>query len=71
MDAVVNIKITKFFLNLTYHVQDFSLDASWSFFVTSHGKSPCNGVGGMEKRALTQASLKCPTANQILSIEAA
>ena len=47
----------KKFLNLTYHVQDFSLDASWSFFATSHGKSLCVGVGGMVKRALTPASL--------------
>ena len=61
----------KNFFNLTYHVQDFGLNASWSFFATSHGKSPCDGVGGMVKRALTQASLKRPTANQILSTEAA
>ena len=61
----------KNFLNLTYHVRDFSLDASWSFFATSHGKSLCDGVGGMVKRALTQASLKRPTAHQILSTEAA
>ena len=48
----------KNFFNLTYHVQDFSLDASWSFFAMTHGESPCHGVGGMVKRALTQASLK-------------
>jgi len=56
---------------LTYHVKDFSLDASWSFFAMSHGKSPYDGVGGMVKRVFTQASLKRPTANQILSTEAA
>ena len=39
----------KNFLNLRYHVQDFSLDASWSFFATSHGKSPCDGVEEMVK----------------------
>ena len=61
----------KNFLNFTYHVQDFSLVASWPFFVMSHGKCPCDGVGGMVKQALTQASLKRPTANQILSTEAA
>ena len=37
----------------------------------SYGKSPCDDVGGMVKRVLTQASLKQPTANQTLSTEAA
>ena len=60
----------KNFLNLTHHYQDFNFKASWSFFATSHGKSPCNGIGGMIKRKVTQASLKHPTQNQILSTEA-
>ena len=63
-------KNLKNFLNLTYHFHDFNLNASWSFFATSHGKSPCDGVGGMIKRKLTQASLMRPTENQILSAEA-
>ena len=59
----------KNFFNLTHHFQDFNLEASWSFFATSHGKSPCDGVGGMVKRKLAQASLKRPIDNQILSTE--
>jgi len=60
----------KNFFNLTHHFQDFGFKASWSFFATSHGKSPCDGIGGMIKRKLTQASLKRPINDQILSTEA-
>ena len=60
----------KNFFNLTYHKQDFNLNASWNFFATSHGKSPCDGVGGMIKRKLTRSSLMRPVQDQILTIEA-
>ena len=36
----------KNFINLCHHQQDFNMDAEWIFFATSHGKSPCHGVGG-------------------------
>ena len=36
-------------LNLCHHQQDFNMDAEWIFFATSHGKSPCNGVGAFVK----------------------
>jgi len=36
-------------LNLFFHKSDFGLDATWSFFATSHGKSPCDGIGGVVK----------------------
>ena len=57
----------KNFLNLTFHKQDFGLDATWNFFATGHGKSPCDGLGGTIKRKLSNESLKRPRANQILS----
>ena len=60
----------KNFFKLTHHLYHFNLEASWSFFATSHGKSPCDVVGRMIKRKLTQASLKQPINNQILSMEA-
>ena len=41
-------------LNLSYHKSDFGLDAAWSFFATSHGKSPCDGIGGVVKRKLKE-----------------
>ena len=47
----------KNFLNLTYHQSDFGIKASWSFFTTSHGKSPYDGIGDSVKRKLNSASL--------------
>ena len=43
----------KNFINLCLHEKDFGIECSWSFFSTSHGKSPCDGVVG---------TLKCLTA---------
>ena len=42
---------------LCMHQINFELGASWVFFATSHGKSPCDGVGGTVKRAVTKESL--------------
>ena len=33
-------------LNLCFHLADFAITARWSFFATSHGKSPSDGIGG-------------------------
>ena len=74
-----NIKIVKYFsdgcagqyknytnlLNLCFHKEDFDLDADWTFFATSRGKSPCDGIGGTAKRLITQASLQRPLYEQI------
>ena len=35
-----------------------------AFFETSHGKGPCNGVGGTVKRLAARASLRKPMTNQ-------
>ena len=37
-------------INLMYHEHDFNLKAENHFFATSHGKSPCDGIGGTTKR---------------------
>ena len=60
-------KNCKNFLNLCLHQSDFGLDAEWVFFATSHGKSPCDGIGGTVKRQLARTSLQRPKDNQILS----
>ena len=39
----------------------------WNFFATSHGKSPCDGIGGTVKRLTTKASLQSPIDHQILN----
>jgi len=55
------------FLNLAYHLDDFGIDAEWHFFATSHGKSPCDGVGETVKRLAARASLQRPHDNQIMT----
>ena len=48
----------KNFINLSCHGNDFGIAAKWAFFATSHGKSPCDGVGGTIKRLVKRASLQ-------------
>jgi len=52
-----SIKIQKN-LNLCHHKSDFGMDAEWHFFATSHGKGPCDGLGGTIKRLAARASLR-------------
>ena len=58
-------------LNLTYHRHDFGLDAMWNFFATSHGKSPCDGLGGTIKRKLATESLCRTTEKSIITAKKA
>ena len=51
--AAGQYKNYKNMLNLTCHNQDFDVNAEWHFFATSHGKSPCDGIGGTVKRLAT------------------
>ena len=53
--------------NLCNHYDDHNLSAEWHFFATSHGKSPCDGIGGTVKRLVARASLQAPINNQILT----
>ena len=62
-------KNLKNFKNLCHHKIDFNVDCSWSFFATSHGKSPCDGIGGTLKRLAARASLQRAKTNQIVSPE--
>ena len=43
------------------------MDAEWIVFATSHGKSPCDGVGGFVKRYVAKSSLQKPLHDQILT----
>ena len=63
-------KNCKHFYNLCHHAEDFSIECIWNFFATSHGKSPCDGIGGTVKRLVARFSLQSPTKDQILSAEA-
>lgn len=60
-------KNRKNFVNLCHHEEDFGMPAEWHFFATSHGKGPCDGVGGTVKRLAARASLQRPYDNQILT----
>ena len=62
-------KNCKNFTNLCNHYTDFKIHAEWIFFATSHGKSPCDGIGGTVKRLTAKESLQRTTENQILSVE--
>ena len=59
----------KNFVNVCHHENDFGLSAEWSFFATSHGKSPCDGIGGTVKRLTARSSLQRPKGDQILSAD--
>ena len=37
-------------INLCCHKNDFGIDTEWVFFTTSHGKLPCDKIGGAIKR---------------------
>ncbi|KAJ4446093.1 hypothetical protein ANN_12785 [Periplaneta americana] len=37
---------------------DYGIGAEWHFFATSHGKGPCDGIGGTVKGLATRASLQ-------------
>ncbi|XP_047129865.1 uncharacterized protein LOC124809907 [Hydra vulgaris] len=68
--CVGQYKNCKHFYNLCHHSKDFSLSCIWNFFATSHGKSPCDGIGGTVKRLVATASLQSPNTGQILSAQA-
>ena len=52
--------------NLIQHEDDHQLSAEWHRFATSHGKSPCDGVGGTVKHLVTESSFQN---NHILNID--
>ena len=60
-------KNRKNFINLCYHMDDFSVPAEWHFFATSHGKTAADGVAGTLKRLATKASLQNLYENHILN----
>ena len=51
---------------MCHHQQDFNMDADWIFFATSHGNSPCNGVGRFVKPYVAKHNLQRPLYDQIL-----
>ena len=54
------------FQTICFHESDFGIPCEWIFFATSHGKSPCDGLGGTTKRLTTSASLQHTIDNRIM-----
>jgi hypothetical protein len=46
------------FANLCHFSTDFGLLVEWHFHATAHGKSACDGIGGILKRLARRASLQ-------------
>lgn len=59
--AASQYKNKKNFLNICLFQKDFGIKAEWHFFATSHGKSPCDAVGGTFKRNARNFNMKNPT----------
>ena len=59
----------KNFLDLCLHDIDVGVKCELNFFATSHGKSPCDGIGGTVKWLVTRAGLQEPISNQILTAD--
>ena len=47
--CAAQFKKIKNLINICHYSKDFNLSAEWLFFATSHGKSPCDGIGGLLK----------------------
>lgn len=59
-------KNKKNFYNISEYKQKYGIDVEWHCFATSHGKSPCDGIGGTLKRNARRESIR-RTENHILS----
>ena len=57
---LMDVQYYKNMLNLCRHKDDFGIDATWVLFATSHGKSPCDGIGSTVKRLTARANLQRP-----------
>lgn len=65
--ASAQYKNCKNLINLCHHKTDYEIEAEWNFFATSHGKSPCDGIGGTVKRLAARASLQATDTGHIMT----
>ena len=56
MGVLDSTKIGKKIDNLCQHKSDFGVNTMWVFFATSHGKQPCDEIGGTVKQLVSNAS---------------
>jgi hypothetical protein len=57
------------FDKLINHKNDFGIAAETHFFATSHGKGPCDAVGGTTKWQTAKPNLQHPHDEQILTLQ--
>lgn len=55
------------FYNMCQQARKFNIKVTWCFCATSHGKCPCDGIGGLIKREARRASLQRIDAGHILN----
>ena len=55
------------FINLCHHKIDFDIECEKHVIATSHGKSVCDGIGGVVKRMTAKTSQQRSFENQILT----
>ena len=67
--AASQYKNFKALINLAFHFHNHKMTAEHNFFATSHGKIPCDGIGGTIKREAANASLRATIDNQIITPE--
>lgn len=63
--AAAHYKNKKNFASLCNFKSKHGLEAEWHFFATSHGKGPCDAIGGTLKRMAKRASLAKDCGNTI------
>lgn len=63
--TAAHYKNKKNFASLCNYKSKYGFDAEWHFFATSHGKGPCDAIGGTLKRMAKRASLVCDSGNTI------
>lgn len=63
--AAAHYKNKKNFASLCNFKERYGLEAEWHFFATSHGKGPCDAIGGTLKRMAKRASLARDCGNTI------
>lgn len=63
--AAAHYKNKKKIASLCSFRSNYGLEAEWHFFATSHGKGPCDAVGGTLKRMAKRASLARDYGNTI------
>lgn len=60
-------KNKKNFFNICQYKKKYGFDVEWHCFATSHGKGPCDAIGGVLKRLAAKASLQRIFENHILT----